>query len=415
VRSFTDHYSERSLLYAEGLEQIAIEGPGVIDGQGAAFKGGFKARPYLLRIIGCREVSVQGISLRDSPMWVQHYLACDGLRIDGITVLSKCNANNDGIDIDGCQRVRISNCDIRAGDDALVLKSTLDRPCRQVVVANCLLNSDCNAFKLGTESNGGFEDILVSNCAIYDTHLAGIALETVDGGTLEGVNISNLTMRNVGAPIFIRLGNRARPYTAGRAAPGLGSMRNVSISDVQATGAGPVGCSITGLPGHPVENVTLSNLRLRFAGGGKPEDARRQPPEQPEAYPEFLMFGVLPAYAFYCRHARNLAFQNLTLDAAAPDERPSLLCEDVEALRLSAWRAETVSPAAPVVLLQDVRDAAIHGCATAEKPGPWLRVGGKSSARIRLFGNDFRAAAVETAPETPAGALLVPGPGAKTR
>ncbi len=415
-RSFTDNYTERSLLYAERAEQIAIEGRGVIDGQGAAFKRGFKGRPFLLRIIGCRDVFVQGITLRDSPMWVQHYLACDGVRIDGITVVSKCNSNNDGIDIDGCQRVRISHCDLRSGDDALVLKSTFERPCRQVVVDNCILNSDCNAFKLGTESNGGFEDILVSNCAIYDTHLAGIALETVDGGALDGVDISNVTMRNVGAPIFVRLGNRARPYQRDMAGPGIGTLRNICIHHVQATGAGRIGCSITGLPGHPVENVTLGDLHLQFAGGGKPQDAQRQPPEKPEAYPEFGMFGTLPAYGFYCRHARNLAFQNVSVEAAAPDERPSFMGEDVDALRLSGWRAETASSGAPVVRLEDVRHAAIHGCAAPEKTGPWLRVGGKTSARIRLFGNDLSAAAaaVETAPETPPGAVVMTGSGGKT-
>ena len=106
-RSFTDTYTEKSLIYAENVEDIAIEGRGLIDGQGAAFQGPYKVRPYMIRIIQCRNVSVTGVTMKDSPMWVQHYLACDGVLIDGITVLSKCNANNDGIDIDGCQRVRI--------------------------------------------------------------------------------------------------------------------------------------------------------------------------------------------------------------------------------------------------------------------------------------------------------------------
>ena len=158
---------------------------------------------------------MRGLTLRNSPMWVQHYLACEGVCIDGIRVESTCNANNDGIDIDGCERVRIANCDIRSGDDALVLKSTLERPCRNVVVTNCVLSSLCNAFKLGTESNGGFENIVMSNCAIYDTRISGIALELVDGGTLEQVSISNVTMHNTRSAIFIRLGDRARPSRRG--------------------------------------------------------------------------------------------------------------------------------------------------------------------------------------------------------
>ncbi|MBI3697107.1 MAG: hypothetical protein HY238_20010, partial [Acidobacteria bacterium] len=265
-RSYTDTYTEKSLLYAENAENITIEGSGTIDGQGAAFKGAYKVRPYLARFVNCRNISVTGVTFRDSPMWVQHYLACDGVNIRGITVRSRANANNDGIDIDSCERVRISDCDISSGDDAIVLKSTSDRPCRNVVVTNCVVSSYCNALKLGTETNGGFENILISNCAVYDTRLAGIALEIVDGGVLDRVSVSNITMNKVGAPIFIRLGDRARPFQPGSPRPPVGKLRNVLISNVQAAGAGRVGCAIAGLPDHPIEHVTLDNIRLTFEG-----------------------------------------------------------------------------------------------------------------------------------------------------
>ena len=231
----------------------------MIDGQGGAFKGPHKVRPYLLRIIGCRDVSVRDVTLKDSAMWVQHYLACEGVRLDGITVTSKCNANNDGMDIDGCQRVRIANCDIQSGDDAIALKSTLDRPCRHVVVTNCILSSDCNAFKLGTESNGGFENILMSNCALYDTRLAGIALEVVDGGRLDGVSISHVTMQNVGGPIFIRLGNRGRGFKAEMAGLGICSLRNVSLSGIQAILATCASLSIDRVDLHGSAEVVKTN------------------------------------------------------------------------------------------------------------------------------------------------------------
>ena len=413
TRSYTDSYTERSLIYAEHLEHIGIEGRGVIDGQGGAFKGPYKVRPYLLRIIGCRDVSVRDVTLKDSAMWVQHYLACEGVRLDGITVTSKCNANNDGMDIDGCQRVRIANCDIQSGDDAIALKSTLERPCRHVVVTNCILSSDCNAFKLGTESNGGFENILLSNCALYDTRLAGIALEVVDGGALDGVSISHVTMQNVRGPIFIRLGNRGRGFKAEMAGLGIGSLRNVSLSDIQAIGADPIGCSITGLPGHSVEKVTLSHIRIRFAGGRAADDAQRAVPERPGAYPEYSMFGALPAFGFYCRHVRGLAFEHVEVDTAAPEGRPSLTCEDVDALHLFAWGAEFGVPKAPVIRLEEVREASIHGCVAPEKTGAYLQVGGRTSARIRLFANELGAAAkaVELNRDVPPEAVMVSGPG----
>jgi hypothetical protein len=118
---------------------------------------------------------------------------------------------------------------------------------------------------------------------------------------------------------FIRLGNRARPFKEGMARPGMGSLRNVSISDVQAAGADRTGCAIAGLPGHPIENVTLSNIRLGFVGGGKPEEARRRAPERAESYPSHSMFGTLPAYGFYCRHVQNLVFHNVAVSSAEPD------------------------------------------------------------------------------------------------
>jgi polygalacturonase len=407
VRSYTDNYTERSLVYAENLEHVAFEGHGTIDGQGGEFKGPYKVRPYLLRVIGCREVSMRGLTLRNSPMWVQHYLACQGVCIEGIRVESTCNANNDGIDIDGCERVRIANCDIRSGDDAVVLKSTQERACRNVVITNCVLSSLCNAFKLGTESNGGFENIVLSNCAIYDTRISGLALELVDGGTLEQVSISNVTMHDTRSAIFIRLGDRGRPFKAGMEPVGAGRLRHVRISDVQAFGADAVGCSITGLPGHPVEDVALENITVSFAGGGKVIKDLTSVPEAAKAYPEYGMFGALPAYGFFCRHARGLRLSRIHVNTLQPDPRPALACEDISGLELFGWRATTND--SPAIVFQDVRDALVHGCQAAPGTGTWLRVGGNNSAAIRLVANELSAAsqAVALGREVPRRAVMV--------
>ncbi len=339
-RSYTDNYTDKSLIYAENVEAVAIEGRGVIDGRGASFKGPYKVRPYLMRFVSCRDVDVRDVTIENSPMWVQHYLACDGVRLSGLTVRSRVNQNNDGIDIDSCNRVRISDCDISSGDDAIVLKSTANRPCRDVVIANCVLSSACNALKLGTESNGGFENIAISNCTLYDTRLAGIALEIVDGGTLHQVNVSNVTMRNVAGPIFIRLGDRGRPYESGGARPGVGKLRGIVLQGIQASGGSRIGCAIAGLPEHRVEDITLRDISIEMAGGGTREDAAREIPEHPEKYPEFSMFGVLPAYGFWCRHARNVRFDNVQCTTTAADARPPLLCEDVDGLEVVAFRGE---------------------------------------------------------------------------
>ncbi len=360
-RSYTDNYTNKSLIYGEKLDRIAITGSGIIDGQGASFKGPYLVRPYMIRFIQCRNVTVKDITLKNSPMWVQHYLACDDVRISGITVRSVVNANNDGINIDSCERVVISDCNIRSGDDAIVLKSTSARICRNVTVSNCVLSTRCNALKMGTESNGGFENIVMTGCSIYDTRLAGVALEIVDGGTMDGVVVSNITMNKIGAPIFLRLGNRARPFKKDMAKPGIGKMRNITISNIEAAGANATGCAISGLPQAKIENITLSNIRLSFAGGGTGEDAVRAVPERPDAYPEYSMFGKLPAYGLYCRHVKGLKLLNVQLQLTDSDRRQGLVMEDVEDALIDNLTGPYPPEADSTIRLTDVKEVFIRG------------------------------------------------------
>ncbi len=360
-RSYTDNYTDKSLIYGEKLERIAITGRGIIDGQGGSFKGPYKVRPYIIRFIQCRNVTVKDVTIRNSPMWVQHYLACDDVRISGITVRSVVNANNDGINIDSCERVIISDCNILSGDDAIVLKSTSARPCRNVTISNCVLSSRCNALKMGTESNGGFENIVITGCSIYNTRLAGVALEIVDGGTMDGIVVSNITMNKIGAPIFLRLGNRARPFKKDMPKPGIGIMRNVTISNIEATGANATGCAISGLPEAVIENVTLSNIRLSFEGGGTKQDAGRAVPEKPKDYPEYSMFGRLPAYGFYCRHVKGLKLLNVQLQLAKSDQRHGIVLEDVENALIENLVAPRSAGANSIVRLTGVKKVFIRG------------------------------------------------------
>jgi len=353
-RSYTDNYTEKSLIYAENVERVAITGSGIIDGQGASFEGPYKVRPYMIRFIQCRNVTIKDVTIINSPMWVQHYLACDDVRITGITVHSLVNRNNDGIDIDSCRRVIISDCNITSGDDAIVLKSTSDRVCSEVTVSNCVLSTRCNALKMGTESNGGFKNIVITGCSIYDTRLAGIALEIVDGGSMDRVVVSNITMNKIGAPIFVRLGNRARPFKQDMEKPGMGTMRNITISNIEATGANPTGCAISGLPEAAIENLTLSNVRLSFAGGGTNADAGRAIPENAEGYPEYAMFGKLSAYGFFCRHVKGLKLLNVQLQLAKADRRHAVVFEDVEDGLIDCLDAETSPEASDVIRMNNV-------------------------------------------------------------
>lgn len=392
IRSYTDNYTDKSLLYGEGLSNIGITGEGTLDGNGTSFSGPYKVRPYMIRIINCRDVRVKGVTIRNSPMWVQHYLACENIVIEGITVNSRRDkVNNDGIDLDGCVNVRMSDCLIISGDDGIVLKSTLNQPCKNIVVTNCIISSDCNGFKLGTETNGGFENISFSNSVIYDTRLGGISLELVDGGILDRVTVSNITMDKVGAAIFIRLGNRARPFGDAMEKPGMGQLSNVTISNIQATNIGSTGCSVTGLPGHPVRNVSLNNIRLMFEGGGTREMTSREIPEVAEKYPEFGMFGVLPAYGFYCRHAENLSFNDVDAGFLKPDNRHAFVCDDVNGLEL--YRIKAMGGDAPLIRLYNVQNASVQSCRALPGTGIFVAAGGTSSRNIYLTNNDLNQAA----------------------
>jgi len=424
--SKSDSYTSRALIWAEGRRNVGITGFGTIDGQGPKFRDNratpedmraiteayakegrhtpeahYFNRPYLIRLISCRDVRVEDVTLLRSPMWMQQYLDCDFVTIRGIKVYNHGAANNDMIDIDSCRNVVISDCIGDSDDDALTLKSTGARPTEHVVISNCVLASHCNAIKAGTESAGGFKDITVTNCVIRRSAapdniagrmqgLAGIALEIVDGGTLERVAISNIVIEGTTAPIFMRLGNRARAAKPSDPKPAVGTFRDVSISNVVATGASLAGVAIAGIPGHRIENVTLSNLRLSIAGGGTLEHAVAMPEEMEEKYPDISMFQTLPAYGLFCRHVGGLALRDVTVRYDQADQRPALLCDDVQGLRIDSLAAQTAPETPAAVLLRNTSDVFVTGCRPVET-ATFLRLEGACD-RVSAIGNDLRGA-----------------------
>jgi polygalacturonase len=403
--SYTDNYVHQALIYGESVEDVAITGRGIIDGQGAVYNERTKdylVRPYLIRMVLSRNILVEGVTIKDSPMWVQHYLACEYVTLRGLRILSQVAHNNDMIDIDCCSNVHISDCYGKTGDDCITLKSTADRICENVTVTNCVLSSRCNAIKLGTESNGGFRNITISNCTINSLReptqysqrtfgISGIALELVDGGLFEDVIVSNITMRGVRVPIFLRLGNRARPFIENGPTPKMGTFRNVILNNIIATAVHPIGCSITGLPGHPIRNVTLENISLSMPGGGTSEAAVKTVDENADAYPKAHMFGMLPAYGFYCRHVDGLAMSNVHVACTEPDMRPALICDDVIDLDLDGFRDNNPATTPTAVVLKDVHNASMRGCTAGSKTGAYLTIAGQSR-HINLTGNDFSMA-----------------------
>ncbi|MDF7799955.1 glycosyl hydrolase family 28 protein [Pontiellaceae bacterium B1224] len=354
------------LLYAEDATNIRLEGLGTIDGRGKpeffpkkAGPDGKDNRPRLIRFENCTNVAFSGLTYKNPAFWGIHLVDSKDIHISGVTLRMKNNhSNNDGFDIDGCENVLIENCDIEAGDDGICLKSS-KYPCRNIVVRNCKVTSHTAGFKCGTSSSGGFIDVDVSNCYFFDCAMGGIKLQIVDGGRMENINISRIAMDNVGAPIFIRLGNRGRVYgentytgtkllDANKSeGASVGSIKGITISDVMANvtiqprgdkvtdkdiaEAGPI--LISGIPGHYIEDVLLENITVSYPGGGTEAYSENEVAEDETRYPEQRFFGILPAWGAYVRHAENIEFKNVKMTTRDPDARERIVLDDAISFR----------------------------------------------------------------------------------
>ena len=328
-----------------------------------------------------RNVLLRDISILNGGHFAVLATGVDNLTIDNV----KVDTNRDGFDIDSSRNVRISNCSVNSpNDDAIVLKSSyalgFARATENVTITNCLVSGydigslldgtykrnvkeapdhdgPTGRVKFGTESNGGFKNITIAN-VVFD-HCRGLALETVDGGRLEDVTITNITMRDVtNPPIFMRLGKRMR----GPAGATVGSLQRVNISNLVAYNADERYASIiSGIPGHQIEDVKLSNIRIFYRGGGKKELVDQQPPERETNYPEPSMFGETPAYGFFIRHAKGVSLSNVQISYLNDEFRPPFLLDDVNGVALRDVAAEKAADV-PTFVLRNVLDFATYGC-----------------------------------------------------
>jgi polygalacturonase len=401
LRSYTDRYVNRSLIYAERASNIAVAGPGTINGRGEHFPKmprkdrdafyALKNRPYLMRLVECREVSLRGVTARNSAMWCLDFLACEGLTIDGIRLKSRVTVNNDGIDLEDCRKVLVANCDIDSGDDAICLKSTTRGFCENILVTNCVLRSGQTAIKTGTESIGGFRDIVVRDCRIERSG-RGIALDIYDGGFLERVSVSNVTMRDVDIGISSLLSNRGRRVDPSDPAPALGAIKDITIENVQMSGVRSAVCMFRGQPGKPVRNVTLRGVRL----SGESRAERKHP-----------WSGAVSKGIFDFAQVEGLRLQQVEADfSAGTASEHGLYCaesSDVALSRVLIKRAET---ALPLLVFDNVSGALVDGCEVPEKTKTFLSVSGEKAQNIRIKDNRLNGAkAFDLATGVPAHAV----------
>jgi polygalacturonase len=408
------------LIVGDKLERIAIHGAGKIDGNGSVWRDPKGKRPKAIMLSSCRDVRVEGVRIESTGSWAQHYRNCDRLTLRGITVFNHASFNNDGLDVDSCRDVTITGCAIDSDDDALCLKSTSTLPCERVTISDCKVSSHCNGIKMGTESGGGFLNINISKCAVSSPKrskviygrqrgLAGIALEIVDGGRMDNVSVSDVAIEGVSVPIFVRLGNRARIYKPATAKPGVGTLQNITLRNITAHGCSAIGCSITGLPDHPVRNITLENIRLSFEGGEGKAALVKPVQERPTSYPESTMFGTLPAWGFYCRHARGLSFRNVQLRTDQPDLRHALVCDDAGNVTLDKLDAQFAAGAAPLIRLAQTKHFLLRGSRPEAPGGVLLSLEGSETKQVKLQDNDLSRVGkvAETSPDVPAISLPV--------
>jgi len=379
-----------ALLIATDQQNIAISGEGTIDGQGGKLAlaidslhhagimvdKGYNyrrmrpgSRPNLVKMNRCQHVKITGIRALNAASWVLRLNKCEQLEIDRVQVESDVFWNNDGIDIEDCKKVRIINSYINAADDAVCLKSNDPNSyCDEVYIANNTIRSSASAIKFGTASFGGFKNVTIEDITIYDTFRSALAFEAVDGGAIENIYVTNVFAVNTGNAVFIKLGHRN--------VNGLvGTIKNITIKglhvhipfgapDLQYNIRGPelpffhnpFPASITGLPGHLVENVTLEDVSISYPGRANEAYAHvplwrlDSVPESASQYPEFHMFGELPSWGFYVRHVDGLALKNVRISVRDNDFRPAYVFDDVKDLSLEGGSITSLGDHTAVVL-----------------------------------------------------------------
>ncbi len=423
-----DHYMDfghshwhNSLFWGEDLSNVAIEGPGLIWGRGLSHGANLhperKFLPYgldqdaavdsttkpspepvypdpkdalpagvgnkTIALKNCKNVILRDISILNGGHFALLATAVDNFTIDNV----KIDTDRDGMDIDCCRNVRVSNCSINSPwDDGLCLKSSFgpgyNRATENVTITNCFVTGgyeegtmidgtykrigldyspDRHAartgrIKFGTESNGGFKNIAISNCVV--DYCGGLALESVDGAIIEDVVISNITMRDVvNNPIFIRLGERLRGPADQTS---MGAIRRVQISNINITNmAGRFAALITGVPGHDIEDLHISNVQIQYPGGVTLAQAATRPEEQAKDYPEPSRFRGMPSYGFFIRHVTGIDLTDIDMSTLKEDMRPAYYLDDVKDVDLTHIKAPH-APGRPNIVLHNVDDLSIH-------------------------------------------------------
>lgn len=348
----------RTLLWADDVENITVAGPGTLDGGcpgplAPAEARTLHTRTTLVLFRNCRHVRFLDVTLRDADKWSLHLEQCDDVMVRGVTIRNNVRRiNSDGIDPDGCRNVIISDCNIRAGDDCICIKSTRGRACENVTVSNCILSTTCTALKIGTESRGDIRNILFNNCVIHDTNVA-LALYLKDGGTYENMLFSNMSIE-AASQFPILVDHTPRNFRN----PRKGSIRSIAFENLIVRSPGR--CLVEGLPDRPIEDISFRNVTWRVTGPleadgvRKPAGARMTMPD-----PDAVNHANRP-YAFIAAHCEGLTIDGWQLHdervPPQPADRGMLSLNGVRRARIRNVRCRPAPAGVEPVRLEDCAD-----------------------------------------------------------
>lgn len=424
-----------ALLFAVHAKNVTVEGPGAIDGQGHQFYApvrggptpagiGGNKRPYHILIHQCENVTVRDIDLLDCAYHSVRVIQSKRIHLDGIYIRGRVINNNDGFHFISAQYVTMSNCVVLSQDDACALFGS----CKFVTVTNCVFSTRWSVFRFG----GGFaENISVSNCVLYEVFGCPIKLQGSPGSRYENLSFSNLVFKDVTGPIHIGVGPRRpredQPAAAGTppkpAMPGIDPanglsttdptpavLRNISFShlhgNVILTERDLPDATVTSKPndgernscivfncvgGATMENVSLSDIHLTFAGGGTAEDAARR--DLPQFAGEYFMLGVIPAYGVYARGVKGLTLSNVRLQVDAPDQRPAVIFDGVTDAAINGLSFQGHPQAESALRFIGSRDVLVTAARLTSPAATALQVEGAATANIVLDGGDLSKAA----------------------
>jgi hypothetical protein len=412
-----------ALLFAVNATNVAIEGAGTIDGQGAQFHStvrgtpppsglGGNRRPYHLLFYHCDRLTVRNIALVDGAYHSIRVIQTKHVHMDNLYIHNRVNGNNDGFHFISAEYVTVSNCTVLSQDDACAMFGS----CKFITITNSVFSTRWSVFRFG---GGVAENISISNCVLYDAFGCPIKFQGNEGSRFENISFANLVLQQVTGPIHISLGPRTRrnenvdeglqPTLAKEVRPPAVA-RNISFSNIRGTvTTNPPQLSETTLTSDPrpgeghscitlncignaiMENVSFDNIHLTFGGGGTAEDASRR--DLPQIAGEYFMLGPMPAYGLYARNSRGLTLQNIRLQVSTPEMRPAVIFDHVEDVAVNGLSVEANSAAESALRCINSKHILLTASRLLSSTAVFLQLEGSGSENIKVDGGDVSKAA----------------------